>query len=125
MRNRLVAIIITLFVGAFGLHKFYLGENLAGIMYLLFSWTLIPGILAFFDFLGLALMSEESFNRKFNGIREPYRFTESPRVFVSNSRQESSQEIAATLGELKKLYDQGIITAEEYETKRRELLNKI
>ena len=119
MRNRLVALILTFFAGALGIHKFYLGENFAGIMYFLFSWTLIPGILAFFEFLGLAFMTDEAFDRKFNGM------VQTPRVFDTKSHQESSREIAATLGELKKLYDRGIITAEEYEQKRRMLLDLI
>ena len=118
MRNRLVALILIFFTGGFGIHKFYLGENLAGVMYLLFSWTLIPTVLAFFEFLGLAFMSDEAFNRKFNGgAATP--------IFPVNSRKESSREIAATLGELKKLYDNGVITAEEYEVKRRKLLDSI
>jgi hypothetical protein len=87
-------------------------------MYFLFSWTLIPTVLAFFEFLGLAFMSDEAFNRKFNSA-------DATPIFPINSRQESSKEIAATLGELKKLYDNGIITAEEYEVKRRKLLDSI
>ncbi len=119
MRNRVVALIITFFAGGFGIHKFYLGNNFAGFMYLIFSWTFIPTILAFFDFLGLAFMTEQKFNRQFNGVAE------APRVFVANSHRESSKDIAATLGELKKLFDSGVITAEEYEIKRRKLLDSI
>lgn len=119
MRNRVIALIITFFAGAFGIHKFYLGKNFEGIMFFLFSWTCIPAVLAFFDFLGLAFMSDEAFNRQFNGV------TATPKTFAKNKPQESSREIAATLGELKKLYDSGVITAEEYETKRRKLLDSI
>ena len=119
MRNRVVALILILVAWPLGIHKFYLGSNFAGIMYLLFSWTLIPGILSFFEFLGLAFMSEEAFNRKFNGT------TQSQRLFIASPHQESAKEIAITLGELKKLYDNGIITAEEYESKRRKLLASI
>nr|WP_227873447.1 SHOCT domain-containing protein [Aphanothece sacrum] len=36
-----------------------------------------------------------------------------------------SKDKAATLLELKKLYDQGIITAEEFEEKRRKILDSI
>lgn len=119
MRNRLIALCIAFIGGAFGLHRFYLGQNFAGILYLLFSWTGLPFVLTIFDFLGLVFMSDESFNRQFNGIAEP------PKFSAVNSRQESSREIAATLGELKKLYDNGVITAEEYEVKRRKLLDSI
>ena len=130
MRNRIVALCITFFAGFLGLHKFYLGENFAGIMYFLFSWTFIPGLFSVFDFLGLALMSEETFNRKFNSVTKPYtipeiKIPEIPQNLVNSLRQKSSREAAATLTELKKLYDNGIITAEEYEAKRRKLLDSI
>ena len=125
MRNRLVALIMTLFAGGFGLHKFYLGENFAGLMYLLFSLTFIPTVLAFFDFLGLAFMSDRAFNRKFNGVTENPRVFEEPRVFIANPHKESARDIAATLRELKTLYEDGVITAEEYEIKRRKLLASI
>lgn len=117
MKNRVAAIILAFFTGFLGLHKFYLGKNFAGVMYLILVWTPIPYVLGFFDFLGLAFMSDEAFNRKFNGVAAT--------PIPINSRQESSREIAATLGELKKLYDNGVITAEEYEVKRRKLLDSI
>jgi TM2 domain-containing membrane protein YozV len=50
MRNRTIAALLAFFLGYLGIHKFYLGENLAGILYLLFFWTFIPGIIAFFEF---------------------------------------------------------------------------
>ncbi|MEA5535907.1 NINE protein [Crocosphaera sp. XPORK-15E] len=116
MKNRLVAALLALFLGYVGIHKFYLGENLAGILYLIFSWTLIPGLIAFFEFLGLVLMSDQSFDAKFN-----YQYiTPSQPKF-----EESSRDKAATLVELKRLYDQGIITAEEFEEKRRKILDSI
>jgi TM2 domain-containing membrane protein YozV len=125
MRNRVIALIITFFAGAVGIHKFYLGKNFAGIMYFLFCWTFIPALLSFFDFLGLAFMSDEAFDRQFNGVTATTKTFQAPQVYLEKSRHESSREIAATLGELKKLYDDGIITAEEYETKRRKLLDSI
>ena len=66
MKNKYVAIILTFFGGGFGFHKFYLGEKVAGILYLLFSWTFIPSILAVFDFIGLLIMPEAKFNAQYN-----------------------------------------------------------
>ncbi|MBD2482863.1 NINE protein [Planktothrix sp. FACHB-1365] len=115
MKNKIVAALLAFFLGIFGVHKFYLGENLGGVVYLLFSWTFIPGFLAFFDFLGLLLMSDQAFNAKFNpGI---------PYSVLDGSR--SAQDITVALAQLKKLYDQDAITAEEYEEKRRKLLNEL
>jgi TM2 domain-containing membrane protein YozV len=66
VKDRTVAIVLAFFLGSFGGHKFYLGNNLAGVLYLLFSWTLIPLLIAFFDFLGLLLMSEQAFQAQYN-----------------------------------------------------------
>ncbi|MDB9505721.1 TM2 domain-containing protein [Microcystis aeruginosa CS-338/01] len=49
MRNRTIAALLAFFLGYLGIHKFYLGENLAGILYLLFFWTLALRDLVWFD----------------------------------------------------------------------------
>lgn len=66
MKSKLTAAILTLFLGGIGIHKFYLGQSGQGILYLLFCWTFIPSILAFFQFFGLLLMSDHAFNIKYN-----------------------------------------------------------
>jgi TM2 domain-containing membrane protein YozV len=68
MKNRLVAVLLALFLGGIGIHKFYLGYNFMGVLYVVFCWTFIPLVLSFFDFLGLVLMSDKVFNAKFNGL---------------------------------------------------------
>lgn len=116
MRNKVVAAVLALFLGYFGAHKFYLGQNFAGIMYLVFCWTGIPAIIAFFEFLGLLLMSDRAFDAQYNQGTLPYR------NFLA---MESSRDRMATLEELKKLYDAEIITAEEFEEKRRKILDSL
>ncbi|WP_290966539.1 NINE protein [Flavobacterium sp.] len=66
MKNRVTALVLTFFLGGIGIHKFYLGQSVQGIFYLLFCWTFIPSILALFQFIGLLLMSDHSFNLKYN-----------------------------------------------------------
>nr|WP_315248308.1 NINE protein [uncultured Flavobacterium sp.] len=66
MKSKITATVLTLFFGGIGIHKFYLGQSVQGILYLIFCWTFIPSILAFFQFFGLLLMSEHSFNIKYN-----------------------------------------------------------
>lgn len=115
MRNRIIAVLLIFFLGAFGIHKFYLGENTAGILYLIFFWTGIPAILSIFDLIALVLMSEEDFNRKYN-----------PRLAAGKGYAgRISADVVQTLKELKQLYDSGIITAEEYERKRRKYLDSL
>lgn len=66
MKNKFTAIVLAFFLGGLGIHKFYLGNSAQGILYLIFCWTFIPALLAFFDFFGLLFMSESGFNMKYN-----------------------------------------------------------
>jgi TM2 domain-containing membrane protein YozV len=123
MKDRTTAILLCFFLGGAGIHKFYLGSNVAGAIYLSFCWTLIPGIIAFFEFLGLCFMSDREFNARFNynypGSIDPgssYQMTAQPK---------SAKDSTAALYDLKKLYEDEIITAEEYEMKRRKILENI
>ncbi|GFE71470.1 NINE protein [Chroococcus sp. FPU101] len=123
MKNKSVATLLAFFLGGFGIHKFYLGETLAGVLYLVFFWTMIPGLIAFFEFIGLLIMSEQSFNAKYNSN---YFLGQTMNYIGSqNSVQESSKDKMAILIDLKKLYDSGVITAEEYEEKRRKYLDSL
>ncbi len=49
--NKVVYCILAFFLGGIGIHKMYAGKIGSGIVYLLFCWTLIPGIIAFIDFI--------------------------------------------------------------------------
>ena len=60
-RNRIAAALLAIFLGDFGIHKFYLGKPVQGIIYLLFFWTLIPGFIGFFEGIIYLLMSDKSF----------------------------------------------------------------
>ena len=42
---------LTLVAGGFGAHKYYLGKRWQGILYFLFSWTLIPAFIALIEFV--------------------------------------------------------------------------
>jgi TM2 domain-containing membrane protein YozV len=48
-KNPTTAVLLALFLGGLGIHKFYLGQNSQGILYLLFFWTYIPALIAFFE----------------------------------------------------------------------------
>ncbi len=115
MKQKIVALVLCWFFGWLGVHKFYLGQAGLGILYVLFCWTLIPGLVAFVEFWILLFMSEEAFNRQFN----PHM---SRRDIFSGT---SAVDVTQALKELKNLYDAGIITPEEYEEKRRNLLRQL
>jgi TM2 domain-containing membrane protein YozV len=44
-----VAVLLALFLGGVGAHRFYMGEVGLGILYAVFFWTLIPGLIAFVE----------------------------------------------------------------------------
>jgi TM2 domain-containing membrane protein YozV len=67
MKDKNTAAILAFFFGWMGAHKFYLGQTGAGLIYLVFSLTTIPLFLSFIEFIILALMDRDEFNRRFNG----------------------------------------------------------
>ena len=64
-KSRITAALLALLLGGIGAHKFYLGKILQGIFYLVFSWTLIPGFIALFEFIILITMSDERFDARY------------------------------------------------------------
>ncbi|MEH2235301.1 TM2 domain-containing protein [Nostoc sp.] len=68
MKTKSTAILLCFFCGWLGIHKFYLGQNVAGILYLLFSVTCIPALIAFVDFFVLIFMSDAEFNTQYNQV---------------------------------------------------------
>lgn len=50
-KNKTVYLLLALFLGGLGFHKFYMGKIGTGILYLIFCITCIPSIISFFEFL--------------------------------------------------------------------------
>lgn len=67
-KNKMTAAIIAFFLGSIGIHKFYLGRTMAGVLYLVFCWTGIPALLALIDFIVLLTMNEHDFDLKYNSV---------------------------------------------------------
>lgn len=45
-KDEVLGVLLAVFLGSFGLHHFYLKQNGWGILYLIFCWTGIPGLVA-------------------------------------------------------------------------------
>lgn len=67
MRCKVCAGLLAIFVGSFGIHKFYLGKFWQGLLYLLFCWTIIPGIIGFIEGVYYLMMPDGKFNYLYNG----------------------------------------------------------
>ncbi len=63
--NKVALLLITFFLGGLGGHKFYQKKYLLGVLYLLFFWTYIPGIIALVEFIIYACKSEAELQRKY------------------------------------------------------------
>jgi TM2 domain-containing membrane protein YozV len=70
MKSKSTAMWLAFFTGGLGGHKFYLDDSKAWI-YLVFCWTYIPALVALFDAIGFARMSEDEFNAKYNAGSAP------------------------------------------------------
>ena len=62
-KSRVTAIILALFLGGFGVHKFYMGKMI-GLLYLFFCWTFIPLIISLIEAIIYITETDEEFNRK-------------------------------------------------------------
>ena len=98
-----------------GLHKFYLGQPLWGVIYLLLGWTQIPRIACAVE--GIWLLSQSSDSLAF---RQQSLATEQ-NVFDPNL----VNALGAALRELDTLRQEGLISELEFEQKRRQLLEKV
>ncbi|MFN6515737.1 MAG: NINE protein [Nostoc sp. CreGUA01] len=100
-----------------GLHKFYLGQHLWGILYVLLSWTPIPKVASAIEGVWYLAQDEEAFDRNFNLGKS-----------AAKSSQRMSNQVGAVadaMRELDTLRQDGLISEYEFEQKRRQLLDQI
>lgn len=64
-KSKIVAGILAILFGGYGLHKFYLGKVRVGILYLLFIWTGIPIIAGIIEGIIYLTSSDEKFYTKY------------------------------------------------------------
>lgn len=64
IKNKLLAGILGIFLGGFGIHKFYMGKIGTGILYFLFCWTYIPTIIGFIEGVVYLASNDHNFQVK-------------------------------------------------------------
>lgn len=123
------------------IHKFYLGQYLWGIIYLILSPTGLPKVACGLEGLWYASQSDEDFSKRFPVASEALS-TAALLAQHSSSQMQTIQEVlnmkspqygashtsqnpAKTLRELDQLRQEGLITEYEFEQKRRMLLDQI
>lgn len=108
MKSKTTAGLLAIFLGGLGIHKFYLGQNLRGFLYLIFCRTRIPSILWVFEGLSYFTHTDEWRNEKYN-----------------DGKDASGEDVYDKLLKLDTLKEKGILTEEEYEEKAKQLKAKM
>ncbi len=65
-KDRIAAALLAIFLGSFGIHKFYLGKPGWGIIYLLFCWSFLPGLISFIEGILYLFMTDQEFAMKYD-----------------------------------------------------------
>ncbi len=119
-RNRQVSIILAfagIVIPVAGFHKFYLGQPLWGIVYLLLSWTPIPHIASAIDAVWYLTQDSSRFDSNFNStssLLAPATISTHPMISIAES-----------IRELDKLREDGLISEYEFEQKRRQWMDRV
>ncbi|MFB2921162.1 MULTISPECIES: NINE protein [Aerosakkonema] len=117
-KSRKVAAILA-FSGAVipvsGLHKFYLGQPVWGILYLVLSWTPIPHVASAIEGFWYLVQDRDQFDRNFN--------LHTAATVKSAVDPKQVAAYAEALRQLEQLRQDGLITEYEFEQKRRKLLD--
>lgn len=125
-KSRKVAALLAL-VGTFttpiplaGIHKFYLGQHLWGLFYLLLWSTPIPRVACAIEAVWYLAQDAEEFNRRFNLTQSEFYGETATSV---NPQQVNA--MAEALRQLDQLRKEGLMSEYEFEQKRRKLLDHI
>ena len=127
LKNREVAEILAfagMLIPISGLHKFYLGQPLWGLVYLLLSWTPIPHVASAIEGFWYLSQYGDEFDRNFNQNLEMANLSPEPNP-PSAVNLTNVSAIADALRQLDCLRQDGLISEYEFEQKRRQLLNRI
>ncbi|OLP17832.1 hypothetical protein BST81_12255 [Leptolyngbya sp. 'hensonii'] len=127
-KNRQVAALLALLgilVPISGFHKFYLGQPLWGLFYLLLSLgTPIARIASAIEAVWYLIQRQEDFDRNFNATIAKIGSTGRPGQAPTSSPVQVGA-ISEAVRQLDQLRQDGLITEYEFEQKRRQLLDRI
>jgi|tagenome__1003787_1003787.scaffolds.fasta_scaffold20026518_2 TM2 domain-containing membrane protein YozV len=66
-KSRAVTAALALLVGGLGIHKFYLGKTVPGLIYLIFCWTGIPSLVAWVEGISYLATSDSNWSQRYGG----------------------------------------------------------
>ncbi len=65
-KDKTIAGLLAILLGSFGIHKFYLGEWIQGIVYLIFFWTYVPLFLGLIEGIRYLILTDERFASQYD-----------------------------------------------------------
>ena len=63
--DKTIAAILAIFLGGFGIHKFYQGNMKVGVIYLCLIWTTIPALLGLVEGILMLLADDAEYTAKY------------------------------------------------------------
>ncbi len=125
-KDKNTAAILAFALGGFGAHRFYLGQPGWGLVYIIFAWTFIPSLVAFFEFLNLLFMDPDEFDRRYNGghtLAAPITVAMLPPGVGGTGGHRPVEDVAEQIQKLHELRVAGLLTDEEFERQKAKILD--
>jgi TM2 domain-containing membrane protein YozV len=102
-----------------GFHKFYLGQPVWGVIYVLLSWTPVPHIAAAIEAVWYLTQASAHFDDNFNSLAP------TAQVGLPKLIAHPMTTVAQSIRELEQLRVDGLISEYEFEQKRRQWLDRV
>lgn len=113
MKSKSTAGWLALFLGGLGIHRFYLGQIGLGFIYVVLVFTGASLLISIVDAIIFFTMDQKVFDNKYNR----------PKYYYRTAKRGKS---VSSVAEIEKLYDlkeRGIISEEDFENKKNQLLS--
>lgn len=125
-KNRTIAVLLAslgIVTPLAGLHKFYLGQPLWGVLYLILWFTSMPRIACAIEVIWYLVQDPDDFHSRFN--LEATKPQPSKSIAESDMDPERVGAMIHALRELDQLRADGLMSEYEFEQKRRQLIDNM
>lgn len=127
MKNKMSAGLLGIFLGAFGIHHFYLGNTNKGLLYLLLSvftgvGAMVFGIIGLVEGIMYLCMSDEEFENALQQNGAEASDKTQIKASINNDNLTKSLEKYNILKKYKTLLDGGVLTQQEFDSVKSNIL---